>query len=48
MMKHCWKMKRRPRAHICSMGRNRDMTRQCGDIGMRRGGTVKGKGMRHR
>jgi hypothetical protein len=48
MMKHCRKMKRRPGAHIRSMGRKRDMTCQCGDIGMRRDSTVKGKGRRRR
>jgi hypothetical protein len=41
--KHYRKMKRRQRAHLGSIGRKRDRTRQRGDVDQRRGGTVEGK-----
>jgi hypothetical protein len=41
--KRCRKMKRRQRAHLGSMRRKRDMARQHGDVGRRRGGTEEGK-----
>jgi hypothetical protein len=45
-MKHCWKMKRRQRAHLGSMGRKCDTTRQNDDVGRRRVATGEGKGRR--
>jgi hypothetical protein len=42
-MKRCRKMKRRQQARLGSMGRKLDMTRRCGDIGRRRGGTKERK-----
>jgi hypothetical protein len=44
--KHCWKMKWRQRARLGSIGRKRDMTQWCGDIGQRGGGIEEGKGRR--
>jgi hypothetical protein len=42
------KMNRRQRAHLGSMGRKRDMMRQCDDVGRRRGRSEEGKGRRRR
>jgi hypothetical protein len=44
--KHCQKMKRMQRARLESMKRKRDMTRQRGNVGRRRGSTGDGKGRR--
>jgi hypothetical protein len=47
-IKRCQKMKRRQRVHLRSMGRNRDMAQQRGDVGWRRDGTGEGKVRRRR
>jgi hypothetical protein len=45
-MKRCRKMKLRQRARLDSLGRKRDMVRQRGDVGWRRGDTEERKGIR--
>jgi hypothetical protein len=47
-MKKCWKMKRRRRVCLGSMGWKRDMVWRRDNIGRRRGGTEKGKERRWR
>jgi hypothetical protein len=42
------KMKQMHQSHLNSMGRKRDTTRRCGDIGRRRGDAREGKGRRRR
>jgi hypothetical protein len=44
--KCCQKMKRRQRAHLASMGRKRDTTRQNDDVDRRRCAIGEGKGRR--
>jgi hypothetical protein len=44
--KRCQKMKWRQRTHLGSMGRKRDMTRWCDNVGRRRDDTGEGKGRR--
>jgi hypothetical protein len=43
-IKYYRKMKRRQRAHLGSMGRKRDMTQWCDEVGQWRGDTEEGKG----
>jgi hypothetical protein len=45
-MKRCQKIKRRQRARLGLMGRNRDTVQRHGDVGRRRWGTGEGKGKR--
>jgi hypothetical protein len=45
-MKCCRKMKQMQRAHLTSMGRERDMAWQRGDVDWRRGDTREGIGRR--
>jgi hypothetical protein len=42
--KHCRKMKWRQQARLASMGRKRDTTQQCDNLGQRKCSTGEGKG----
>jgi hypothetical protein len=46
MTKHSWKIKRRQRARLGSMGRKCDTVRSCDDVGRSRCSTKEGKGRR--
>jgi hypothetical protein len=45
-IKHCQKMKRRQRARLGSMGKERDIAWRRDDVGQRRDSTMEGKGWR--